>query len=104
MEVEADVLASEAHGDRRDRRDPVVTVAVPDDRGLAAGSPGAADVRDQQEPAFVQEGQVRPQPLGFFLMAIQRYRFPRSIASSSRSTARRSGFWQDQPRAARTRT
>jgi hypothetical protein len=67
VEVEADVLASEAHGDRRDRRDPVVTVAVPDDRGLAAWSPGTADVRDQQEPAFVQEGQVRPQPLGFFL-------------------------------------
>jgi hypothetical protein len=32
MEVEADVLAAEAHGDRRDRRHTVVTVAVPNDR------------------------------------------------------------------------
>ena len=36
-------------------------------------------------------------------MAIHRYRFHRSIASSSRSMARLSGFWQDQPRSARSR-
>ncbi len=103
VEVEAKALPSEAHGHRRDRGDPVMSIAVPDDRGLTARSPGAPDIRDQQKPAFVQEGQVRLQSLDFFLVAIQRYRFHRSIASSSLSMARLSGFWQDQPRSARSR-
>lgn len=46
---------------------------------------------------------MRPQPADFFLMAVHRYRFHLSIASSSRSIARRSGFWHDQPRSSRRR-
>ena len=66
VEVETDALPSEAYGDRRNRGDSVVSVAVPDDRRLAPRRPSAPDVRDQQEAAFVQEGQVRLQLLDFF--------------------------------------
>ena len=59
VEVEPEALPPAAHCDRRNRGDPVVPVAVPDDRCSAARSPGAPDVRDQQESAFVEEGQVR---------------------------------------------
>src|SRR3990172_6705648 len=82
MQIEPDSLSSKADGNRRDRRDAVVPVAMPDDRCLAARRPGAANVRDQEEATLVQEGQVRLQPLRFFLMAVQRYRFQRSKKSA----------------------
>jgi hypothetical protein len=49
------------------------------------------------------ERQVRLQALRVFFIVVQRYRFQRSMAASSRSSARRSGFWHDQSRALSTR-
>jgi hypothetical protein len=103
VEVKPEALPSGADGHGRDRGDAIVAIAVADDRGLTARSPGAAKVRDEEKPTLVQEGQVGLQALDSFLMAIQRYRFRRSITSLFLSTARRSGFWQDQPRQARSR-
>lgn len=40
--------------------------SVPDDRSLADGSPGAADIGMRQEPGFVEENEGRPEPAGFF--------------------------------------
>jgi hypothetical protein len=38
-------------------------------RGVSAGSPGAPHGGRQHEATLVQEGQVRPQALDFFLIA-----------------------------------
>jgi hypothetical protein len=81
VQVKTQTLPLTTDGYRRDRRDAVVPVAMLDDGCFAARRPGAADVGDQKEAAFVQEGEVRLQPPGFFLTATQRYRFQRSIAS-----------------------
>jgi len=92
-----------ADGDGRDRRDLIALVAMPDDRGLPPRRPRSPNVGDQQEAALVGERQVRLQARCVFFTAVQRYRFQRSIAASSRSTARRSGFWHDQFSALSTR-
>src|SRR3989442_1197913 len=81
----------------RDRRDFVAAIPMPDDRRGAGGRPGAPDVGNQQEATFVEEHQMGVQALRVFFTATQRYRVQRAMAASSRSTARRSGFWHDQP-------
>ncbi len=73
------------------------TSALIQDRGPASGSPTATDQRSQQQPAFVQEDQRRFQLPRFFLIRGQLSRTQRRMASSSRSRARRSGFWGLQP-------
>lgn len=103
MQIEADPAALGTDGNGRNRRDLVALVAVPDDRRLAPGRPRPPDVGDQQEPAFVGTRQVGLQALRVFFILVQRYRFQRSMAASSRSIARRSGFWHDQWRAMSTR-
>ena len=103
MQIEADPAARRTDGHGRNRRDFVALVAVPDDRGLAPGRPRPPDVRDQQKPAFVGERQVGLQALRVFFILVQRYRFQRSMAASSRSIARRSGFWHDHSSAVSTR-
>jgi hypothetical protein len=67
MQVKAktDALPSVTHGHRRDCRNPVVPVAVPDERCLTARRPSPSHVRDQKKAAFVQENQVRPKALRF---------------------------------------
>ena len=92
MQVESEPAAFRADGDGRDRRNFVAPVAMPHDRGLAARCPGAPDVGNQQEAAFVGECQVGLQALRVFFIVVQRYRFQRSMAASSRSSACRSGF------------
>src|SRR5712692_11740912 len=103
MEVEPHAAPVGADGDGRDRRDFVVAVSMPHDRRVSTRRPGAPDVRDQQKPTFVQEHEMGVQALRVFFTATQRYRFQRATAASSRSTARRSGFWHDQPRPASSR-
>lgn len=97
VEVKAEPLPDGAHRDAGDRRDLVAAVAVAMDRGLAARSPRLQNVGDQEEARFVREDEVGAQPRGFFFTRGHRVRFQRSIAASSRSTARRSGFWWLQP-------
>ena len=99
MQIEANPAARCTDGDGGNRRDLVALVAVPDDWRLAPGRPGPPDIGDQQESAFVGERQMSLQALRVFFILVQRYRFQRSMAASSRSIARRSGFWHDQSRA-----
>ncbi len=50
----------------------------------------------QQKAAFIGKNYVGAQPRGVFFTRGQSFRFQRSMASSSRSRARPSGFWRDQ--------
>lgn len=86
-----------ADRDPADDRDPVATVVVSHHRRMPSRRPGLHQRGDQLEAAFVCENDVGAQPRGVFFTSGQVSRFHRSMASSSRSSARRSGFWQLQP-------
>jgi len=101
--IETEPSAVRADGDPRDDRDPVVALPVPETRRLATGRPGTGDRGRQPEARFVDEDEVGAQPKRVFFTWGQRTRFHRSIAASSRSRARRSGFWQLQPHWPRSR-
>lgn len=90
---EAQVLTLRADGDSRDNRDLVPSVTMPMHGSLAARGPSLDHMRDQQEPGFVREDDMGAQPRSVFFTRGQSFRFHCSIASSSRSTARFSGFW-----------
>ena len=95
--VEPQRLTSRADGDRRDDRYAIVTVPMMVDRSVPPWCPGAQQIRDQEEPRFVEEDEVGTQPCSVFFTRGQRFFFQRRIASSLRSTARRSGVWALQP-------
>jgi len=78
-------------------RDPRVIVAVTDDRGLADQAPRAPNGGYQHEARFVGKDDVRTQPRSVFFTRGQSLRFHCSIRTSSRSSARLSGFWQLKP-------
>ena len=91
---------SPAHGaDREPGNDgqTIVAVAVVDPGRLSARSPGPPKRRNQEEPRLVDEDQVRTPARCVFFTCGQRVRFQRSMRSSSRSSARRSGFWGLRP-------
>lgn len=67
------------------------------DRSLPSRCPGATHQRCQEQSALVEEDQVSVQPPRFFLMRGQSAFAQRRMACSSRSRARRSGFWGLQP-------
>lgn len=77
--------------------DPVMTLPVAEYGGAASGRPGTPYQRRQLEAGFIQEDEVGAQPPGVFFTRGQTTRFHRSMAASSRSSARRSGFWGLQP-------
>lgn len=93
MIVESEALASGADGDCRDDRDLVAPVAMAVDRCAPPRRPGLEQVWDQEESGFVDEDEMGAQPCGVFFTCGQVFRFHRLIAASSRSRARRSGFW-----------
>lgn len=95
--IEPETLTARTDRHARDHRDLVATVAMADDRCLSARGPRSEHVGDQEEPRFVAEYDVGAQPSGVFFTLGQTWRFHRRIASSSRSMARRSGFWWLQP-------
>ena len=72
-------------------------------RGLPLWAPCAPDERRHHQAAFVDEDEVSLQAGGFFLMRGQSSFTHCAILSSSRSTARRSGFWGLHPRLCRRR-
>jgi hypothetical protein len=72
-------------------------------RSLPAGTPGPADERRHHDATFVDEDQPGFQPGRFFLMRGHSTLTHCLIFSSSRSTARRSGFWGLHPSAWRRR-
>jgi hypothetical protein len=97
LAVQRAMEAPGADGDAGDGGDAVVTLAVTHEGGLSDGAPGLADGRDQEEAGFVDKDDVGCQPGGVFFTAGQTDRFQLAIAASSRSTARRSGFWWLHP-------
>ena len=95
--VEAETATLGAERDTRDGRNPVVTVAVTVDRCLTTRTPCLAHGWNQQEARFVNEDNMGAQPFGVFFTRGHTVRFHSAIRSSSRSMARRSGFWWLQP-------
>lgn len=77
----------------RDEGDLLAAVTMALDRGLPTWRPSLADWWDQEKSGLVDEDEVGPQPCGVFFIRGHSSRFHRSISSSLRSTARRSGFW-----------
>lgn len=98
-EVQSIASASGTHREAGDDGDPIATLAMAKQGRVAPRRPGTTYARDQEEPRFVDEDEVGPQPRGFFLMCGQVARFQRAIRFSSRSSARRSGFCTLHPRA-----
>ena len=90
--VESQALASSADGDSGDDGHLVAAVAMAVHGRLPSRCPSLEEVRDQEESGFVNEDEVGAQPCGVFFTRGQVFRFQRSMAASSRSTARRSGF------------
>jgi len=91
-EVESHPAVHRADRQSRDDREPVVPVVVGDLRCLSARRPGPPKGRDQEESRFVDEEEMRLPARGVFFTCGQRLRFQRPMRSSSRSSARRSGF------------
>jgi len=73
------------------------TPALDQHRRPSPGLPTAAHQRPHQQAAFIEENQPGVQPVRFFLRAGQVCLIHFRISSSSRSTARRAGFWGLQP-------
>jgi hypothetical protein len=91
--IKAEILSLGTDRDPRDHGDSVSATAVVQGRSVAARGPGLDHVGDQQEAGFVGEDEVGAQPRGVFFIRGQSLCFHRSMACSSRSVARRSGFW-----------
>jgi len=97
LAVQCTMEAFRTDGNTRDGRDPIMTITMKQDRGLSYGAPGLTDRRDQEEPRFVDKDEMGCQPCGVFFTRGQTDRFHSAMAASSRSTARRSGFWWLHP-------
>ena len=91
-EVQADAPAPGSHGDARNHGDAIMPVAMMNDGRLPARRPGLSHCGNQEEARLVDEDDVGTQPRSVFFTRSQSLRFQRSIFSSSRSRARRSGF------------
>lgn len=76
---------------------------VPDEGCLTGGGPGPPHQRHHQEAAFVEKDESGAYPCGVFFTRGQSAWTQRWIKASSRSTARRCGFWGLQPRECKIR-
>ena len=92
-EVQADAPPPGSNGDARNDGDPIMPVAMMNEGRLSARSPGLPHRGNQEEARLVDEDDVGTQPRSVFFTRGQFVRFQRSITSSFRSRARRSGFW-----------
>lgn len=92
LEVEVEPPPLRTDGDRRDGRDAIATIEVPDDRGLTDWRPRLGDCRSQEKARFIGEDDVGTQPLGVFFTRGQSFLTNRRITPSSRSRARFCGF------------
>jgi hypothetical protein len=88
--VKSKPLARWGDRDGGDGRNPLPCVAVSKDRGMADRRPGLAHVRDEEESAFVEEYEVGPKSLGFFLTSV-------TDASSSVRWLARFSAWLGAP-------
>jgi len=92
-EVKSKPLARWRDGDSRNGRNPLPAVAVSEDRGMADRRPGLAHVRDEEKSAFVEEYEMGPKSLGFFLT-------PATAASSTVRWLARFSAWLGAPASA----
>ena len=96
--IKAQVVAAGGHAQGGDHRDFAVMGAPLDqNRGLATGSPATAYQGSHEQAAFVQKNQPSLQTPGLFLSLGQTCLTHCRMPSSSRSTARRWGFWGLHP-------
>lgn len=95
--VQPQSLTPRTYGNCRDDRDAIMTMAMAVDWRTTPRCPGAKQIRNQEEPRFVEEDEVGTQPCSFFFTRDQRFFFQYLIAPSLRSTARRSGVCGLQP-------
>ena len=102
-EIESEALSARTDRYPGDCRDSIVPLPMFVDGSLTARTPCPSHGRYQQEPRFVREDDMGAQSRGVFFTRGHSSRFQRRIASSSRSMALRSGFWQLQPRACNRR-
>lgn len=77
----------------------VMHAALQQQGRLSARRPTAANQRSHQEAAFIEKDQPGIQLAGFFLTADQVERIHWRTVFSSRSMARRCGFWGVKPKA-----
>ena len=96
-EIQSESTSVRADRQAADHRDAIATVVVTMNRSLPDGRPSAPHGRNHHEPGFIDKDDVGTQPRGVFFTCGHRFRFHCSIFSSSRSKARRSGFWQLNP-------
>ncbi len=93
LEVQADAPTPGSDGDARNDGDAIVPVAMMKEGRLSARSPGLSHRGNQEETRLIDEDDVGTQPRSVFFTRGQFVRFQRSMTSSFRSSARRSGFW-----------
>ena len=67
VDIQPQAAIGRGHREGRDGGDPVAPVAVAREGSEAAGRPGLAEVRDEQEPAFVEEREMGATSSGVFL-------------------------------------
>jgi len=93
LTVERAVKGLGTDGDAGDGGDAVVAIVIGLNRGLPHRPPSSTDGGKQEEAGFIDKHYVGREPRGVFFTAGHTLRFHASMASSSRSMARPSGFW-----------
>jgi hypothetical protein len=79
------------------------TAALAQDRCVPAQAPGAAHQGRHEHPGFVEKNDGGSQACGVFFTRGQSCSIQVRMRSSSRSSARRVGFWGEKPKPCRTR-
>ncbi len=103
-EVQVELIAAGGHAQGSDDGEPLVSAgALRQERSNTAGRPASSDKRGHQQAGFVEEYEAGSQAGGFFFTRGHSCLTQRWISASSRSTARRCGFWGLQPRSRRRR-
>jgi len=97
--VQRDPIAFRQDADGGNGRDLLMrTAALAQHRSVSAQAPGAAHQWGHEHPGFVEEDDTRPQAGGVFFTRGQSCSIQARMRSSSRSTARRVGFWGENPK------
>ena len=103
-EKQIDVVAAGGDNQGGDRGNfPIGVGPMVEERSLAPRRPGPPHQRHHQKPALIEKNESGSYPRGVFFTFGQTLLIQVRIASSSRSMARRCGFWGLQPRECRTR-
>jgi hypothetical protein len=96
--IKSHLASSGRDGQRRDHRDALAGArALIDDGCMTHRCPGASDERGHEEAALIEKDNTGLQPPGVFFTRGHSLRTQSRIAASSRSRARRSGFWGLKP-------